>query len=116
MWDKRPDMIVRNEAPFNAEPPAEVLAAGEITDVHAFFTRNHGPFPDISPEKWKLTVGGLTEKPLTLTLDQLKREFDATSVVATLACAGNRRAELLEVRAIPGKEPWAHGEIGRAHV
>jgi len=114
MWDKRPDMIVRNEAPFNAEPPAEVLAAGEITDVHAFFTRNHGPFPDISPEKWKLTVGGLTEKPLTLTLDQLKREFDATSVVATLACAGNRRAELLEVRAIPGKEPWAHGAISTA--
>ena len=114
MWDKRSDMIVRNESPFNAEPPAAVLAAGEITDVDSFFTRNHGPFPDISPDQWRLTVDGLAEKPLTLTLDQLMGGFDAVSVVATLACAGNRRAELLDVRPIPGKEPWAHGAISTA--
>jgi Mo-co oxidoreductase dimerisation domain/Oxidoreductase molybdopterin binding domain len=35
-------------------------------------------------------------------------------VVATLACAGNRRAELLKVRPIPGKEPWTHGAIATA--
>jgi sulfite oxidase len=35
-------------------------------------------------------------------------------VVATLACAGNRRAELLKVRPVPGKDPWAHGAISTA--
>ncbi|HWT50462.1 MAG TPA: sulfite oxidase, partial [Mycobacterium sp.] len=41
-------------------------------------------------------------------------EFDQHAVVATLACAGNRRAEMLRVRPIPGKEPWAHGAISTA--
>ncbi len=114
MWDKRGDMIVRNESPFNAEPPAHVLAEAEITALDAFYMRNHGPFPDITPRDWQLTVDGLVDKPLSLTYDQLTKQFNADSVVATLACAGNRRAELLQVRAIPGKEPWAHGAISTA--
>ena len=114
MWGKRRDMIVRGELPFNAEPPGTVLAEGEITAVEAFYARNHGPFPDITPHQWHLTVDGMVAKPLTLTYDQLTTGFTAHSVVATLACAGNRRAELLQVRPIPGKDPWAHGAISTA--
>ena len=51
MWGKRPDMIVRGRVPFNAEPPAAVLADGEITALDAFYSRNHGPFPDIAPAR-----------------------------------------------------------------
>jgi sulfite oxidase len=113
-WGKRRDMIVRAQLPFNAEPPASVLAGAEITAVDAFFCRNHGPFPAISPEQWHLTVDGMVDRPLTVTYDQLTTEFTAHAVVATLACAGNRRAELLKVRPIPGKEPWTHGAIATA--
>jgi sulfite oxidase len=56
----------------------------------------------------------MVDKPLTVTYDQLISRFSAHSVVATLACAGNRRAELLKVRPIPGKDPWAHGAISTA--
>jgi sulfite oxidase len=44
-----------------------------------------------------------------VTCGQLTTGFGGHTVVATLACAGNRRAELLEVRPIPGTEPWGHG-------
>ena len=114
MWGKRDDMIVRGELPFNAEPPPSVLASREITPVDAFYARNHGPVPDIAPAHWRLTVGGLVDTPRTLSYDQLTTVFDQHSVVATLACAGNRRAELLRVRPIPGKEPWEHGAISTA--
>jgi sulfite oxidase len=114
MWGKRRDMVVRGRLPFNAEPPASVLAGAEITALDAFYCRNHGPFPDIAPGQWRLTVDGMVDKPLDLTYDQLTTEFTAHSVVATLACAGNRRAELLKVRPIPGKDPWAHGAISTA--
>ncbi len=114
MWGKRPDMIVRGRVPFNAEPPAAVLADGEITALDAFYSRNHGPFPDIAPEQWRLTVDGAVDTPLEVTYDRLTSEFTAHSVVATLVCAGNRRAELLNVRPIPGKDPWAHGAISTA--
>jgi sulfite oxidase len=114
MWGKRGDMIVRDRLPFNAEPPASVLANAEITAVDAFYSRNHGPFPDIAHDQWRLTVGGTVEKPLTFTYEQLVERFTAHSVVATLVCAGNRRAELLNVRPVPGKDPWAHGAISTA--
>ena len=114
MWGKRHDMIVRDELPFNAEPPASVLADSEITPVDAFYARNHGAFPAIAPERWRLTVGGLVDTPRTLTYDQLTTVFNQHSVVATLACAGNRRAELLRVHPIPGKDPWEHGAISTA--
>jgi sulfite oxidase len=114
MWDKRPDMIVRNGSPFNAEPPAIALAAGEITPIDTFYSRNHGPFPDVAPEHWHLQIGGMVDTPRTLTYDQLINDFSAHSLTATLVCAGNRRADLLKVRPIPGKEPWAHGAISTA--
>src|SRR6476620_3223745 len=114
VWGKRDDMIVRVQSPFNAEPAAAVLANSEITPVDGFYARNHGPFPDIAAQQWRLTVGGLVDRPLMLTYDQLTTDFEQHSVVATLACAGNRRAELLRVRPIPGKDPWEHGAISTA--
>jgi sulfite oxidase len=113
-WGKRGDFIVRDQLPFNAEPPASALAGGEITALDAFYCRNHGLFPDIAPQHWSLTVDGMVDEPLTVTYEQLTTQYDAHSVVATLACAGNRRAELLKVRPIPGKDPWAHGAISTA--
>jgi len=113
-WGKRDDMIVRTTAPFNAEPVPSALTTGEITPIDAFYARNHGLFPDIPAAQWQLTVQGMVDTPLTLTFDQLSAGFDHHSVVATLACAGNRRAELLHVRPIPGKEPWGHGAISTA--
>ncbi|WP_421845420.1 sulfite oxidase [Mycobacterium sp.] len=107
-------MVVRGSEPYNAEPPAAVLARADITPTDAFYVRNHGPIPDIAPERWQLTVNGLVDRPLTLTYQQLTTEFDQYSVTATLACAGNRRVELLRVRPIPGKDPWAHGAISTA--
>jgi sulfite oxidase len=114
MWGKRGDMTVRGRLPFNAEPPGPVLAGAEMTALDAFYCRNHGPFPEIAPEQWCLTVDGMVGKPLTLTYGELTSGFTEHSVVATLACAGNRRAELLKVRPIPGKDPWAHGAISTA--
>src|SRR6185295_15068808 len=78
------------------------------------YARNHGPFPDIASHQWRLTVDGVVDKPLTVTYHQLTTDFDQHSVVATLACAGNRRAELLAVHPIPGKDPWKHGAISTA--
>src|SRR6476661_6652734 len=107
-------MIVRDQSPFNAEPPAAVLAEGGITALDAFYARNHGAFPDIPVEEWRLTVAGMVDNALELTYEELTTRFAAHLVVATLACAGNRRAELLRVRPIPGKDPWEHGAISTA--
>jgi sulfite oxidase len=89
MSGKRRDIIVRDRLPFNAEPLGSVLARAEITALDAFYSRNHGRFPDIARDEWRLTVDGMVANSRTLTYDELVTSFTAYSVVATLACAGN---------------------------
>ncbi len=107
-------MLVHSDAPVNAEPRASVLAAAEITATDAFYCRNHGAIPDLAAEQWRLRVDGAVANPLTLSYADLTTEFASHDVLATLVCAGNRRAELLRVRPIAGKEPWAQGAISTA--
>jgi len=114
LWGKRDDMIVRLRLPYNAEPPPAVLAGSPITPIDTFYGRNHGAFPDITPQQWRLAVTGHVDRPYTVTYEQLTTDFDQHVVVATLACAGNRRAELLRLRPMPEKDPWAHGAISTA--
>ncbi|OBJ69872.1 sulfite oxidase [Mycobacterium sp. 1274756.6] len=111
---KRDDLIVHDTAPFNAEPPGPVLADALLTPTGAFYCRNHGPIPDFSADQWQLSVGGAVAEPLTLDHAALTTRFAAHEVVATLACAGNRRAELAAVRPLPDKEPWEQGAISTA--
>ena len=111
---KHPDLVVWSEAPFNAETPAALLARAEVTPTDLFYVRNHGPVPEIDPASYRLQLGGLVERPLTASLDELKGSFPAVTVAATLACAGNRRSELATIRPIRGEMPWGPGAVGNA--
>lgn len=113
-WGKRADMLVHEHDPFNAEPAPDVLGRSDVTPINAFYSRNHGPVPDLDPVAWRLEVSGLVERPLDLSLRALREDFEHHSVVATMQCAGNRRAGLIEVRDIDGEDPWRDGAIGTA--
>jgi sulfite oxidase len=114
MWSKRSDMVVHGKDPFNAEPPPAALAGQVLTPVDAFYSRNHGPVPDLTPDTWELRVDGLVDQDLALSLKDLRHWFRHRTEVVTLVCAGNRRAELLKVRPIPGQVPWGPATISTA--
>ncbi|MFJ2032968.1 sulfite oxidase [Streptosporangium sp. NPDC087985] len=107
-------MVVHEEEPFNAEPPPGALADQLITPLEAFYSRNHGPVPHLDAATWRLVVDGLVTQRLQLSLQELRGRFPEREVVATLQCAGNRRAGLIEVRDIPGEAPWGPGAISTA--
>ncbi len=77
-----------------------------ITASDRFFTRSHAPVPVIDPDTWGLEVDGLVERPGRFSLTQLGRDFSEHRVVATLGCAGMRRAEFLDMGPLPGELPW----------
>ena len=97
-WDKRDDMIVHESEPYNAEPPPGALADRMLTPLDSFYSRNHGPVPVIDPRAWRLRIGGLADRDLDLSLADLRSRFAPQTITATLQCAGNRRAGLIEVR------------------
>ncbi|KAJ5491456.1 hypothetical protein N7539_003023 [Penicillium diatomitis] len=73
-----------NEQPLNREPPTKALIN--------HYDRNHGPLPDVlDGEKHSVQISGLVQTPITLTVDQLRSEFEQHEVTCALECAGNRR-------------------------
>lgn len=102
---KHADFIVRSFEPFNAGPPPSLLSQEVVTPASLFFVRNHGSVPQIDPDTYRLTVGGLVERALELSLDEL-RQMPSVTVEAAIQCAGNRRVEMDRVREIPGELLW----------
>lgn len=112
--DKSGDFVVRLASPFNGGPALARLTESFETPVEHFFVRSHGEVPDIDRTTYRLAVEGEVERPLSLSLEELTTRFPKRSLVATLQCAGNRRAELAGIRAIPGEVPWGSEAIGNA--
>ncbi|MFL5825173.1 MAG: sulfite oxidase [Thermoleophilaceae bacterium] len=113
-YGKRDDLIVHEQDPFNAETGLAALAEGPLTATDAFYVRAHGPVPEIDPAEWRLRVHGAVERELELSLPTLREAFREREEIATLQCAGNRRAGLIAIRDIPGEAPWGPGATGTA--
>ncbi|MDQ6604992.1 MAG: molybdopterin-dependent oxidoreductase, partial [Actinomycetota bacterium] len=113
-YGKRPDLIVHELEPFNAETGLAGLAKGPLTATDAFYVRGHGAVPEVDRARWRLRVDGAVERQLSLSLTTLREAFREREVTATLQCAGNRRAGLIAIRDIPGEAPWGPGATGTA--
>lgn len=107
------DWIVHSEVPHNAEPALPGLIESWITPVEKFFIRTHGPNPTIDAKAHRITVGGLVEKELSFSVDELLAEFPAAETTCTLTCAGNRRYEHSKKKPVGGVQ-WHEGAIGNA--
>ena len=111
---KDPSLEVLSTAPFNAQPPLARLADAAVTPLELFFVRTHAAVPALDEESYRLEVGGMAKRPLRLRLADLKANFPEAEVTATLQCAGNRRTELIAVKAVPGETPWGASALGNA--
>jgi sulfite oxidase len=94
--------------------PLKLLRKSFVTPKELFYVRGHGSVPEVDSDGYRLVVSGLVEQQLELSLDEIKTEFPKRELTATLYCAGNRRQELMDVSAMPGKLPWGAGAAGNA--
>jgi DMSO/TMAO reductase YedYZ molybdopterin-dependent catalytic subunit len=63
---------------------------GPFTPKDQFFTTQHYGHPDVHPTAFRLKVTGLVDRPLSLSLDAIKK-MKSTELVAGFECSGNRR-------------------------
>ena len=108
-----PLLNVHSRQPYNAEPPTAQLRTSFLTPANGFYVRSHGDIPVIDLASHRLRVTGRVATALDLSMDELRDRFPSRSVMATLQCAGNRRADMQRVRPTSG-DPWAPGAIGTA--
>ena len=102
-------LVIRQKEPRNLEFPFDRLDS-YLTPVESFYIRSHFHVPTLQPDSYRLSVEGAVKNPFAITYDELKR-LPATTVVATLECAGNSRVFL--VPQMPGAQ-WELGAVGNA--
>jgi sulfane dehydrogenase subunit SoxC len=81
-----------------------------LTPVGLHYLLIHFDIPAVDERTWRLDIGGRVDRPLSLSLDDLKGRPARTHAV-TLECAGNGRA-LLSPRA--PSQPWLREAVGTA--
>ncbi len=96
--------VIRLE-PYNAETPPKALIP-KITPTESAYVRTNFGVPSLT-DKHVIEVGGAVHKPLTLSIDALKKMRQKT-VTATMECAGNDR---LGMHPLPEGEPWGKGAV-----
>lgn len=102
-------LLQMNGYPIDAETPLDLLST-YITPNDLFFVRHHWnpTLPDAAT--WVLKVDGEVERPLSLSLAEL-RAMPRASATCVLQCAGNGRA--LHRPIVPGVQ-WRYGAVGNA--
>ena len=105
-------LIKKTWRPPNFETPIDYFKQ-PFTPNDAFFVRYHlAQIPEVPAQTWQLQIGGdAAEKPYTLTLAQLRSEFEAVELNALCMCSGNRRG--LFSPHVAGVQ-WGHGAMGNA--
>jgi len=103
-------LVVHRAHPLNCETSIPALLGGVVMPNAHFYIRNHFHIPRLDPDAFRLTVGGLVERPLSLSLRDL-HNMRSQALFVTLECAGNGRA--LFERPIAG-EKWNLGAVSTA--
>lgn len=96
--------------PADAETPLELLT-DYLTPNELFFVRSHWVPHTPDPKAWKLTIDGEVDRPLTLSIADLKK-MPSAEATCVLQCAGNGRS--LHSPRVPGVQ-WRYGALGNAH-
>ncbi len=103
-------LVVHRAHPLNCETSIPDLLGGVVMPNAHFYVRNHFQIPRVEAADFRLNVAGLVERPLSLSLADLRNMRSQTAVV-TLECAGNGRT-LFDPPA-PG-EKWDLGAVSTA--
>ena len=111
-FPEKTDLILQADRPPNLEMPLAHLR-DDITPNDAFYVRWHlaGLPTYIDLKRYRLAVAGHVDAAQSLSLEQLRRDFEPVSIVAVNQCSGNSRSKF-DPR-MPGVQ-WGNGAIGNA--
>src|SRR5947199_2871999 len=111
-YPEKADLILLTSRPPQLETPMRYFAQA-ITPNDAFFVRYHVfPVPtSIDVDTWRLRVTGRVDRPLELSMDDLRTKFSKAGLTAVCQCSGNSRGRF-SPRVLGGQ--WGDGAMGNA--
>src|SRR5690348_13247805 len=111
-FPEKTDLILRTDRPPQLETPLHFFRH-DLTPNEAFYVRWHleGISTSIDEQAFRLQIEGHVKKPTSLSLADLRGQFETVSLVAVNQCSGNSRS-FFEPR-VPGGQ-WRNGAMGNA--
>src|SRR4051812_29114480 len=109
---KNEGLVVLGDRPLVAETPQSLLD-DDTTPTAKFYIRNNGQIPEAAKDAdgWKLIIDGEVDKPVEITLGDLKKKYKAVTRRMVLECGGNGRAAFQP----PARgNQWTNGGAGCA--
>jgi DMSO/TMAO reductase YedYZ molybdopterin-dependent catalytic subunit len=106
-------VLLQRTRPPLLETPFEVFDQGVFTPNDRFYVRWHlANIPQaVDPVSFRLAIRGHVGQPMSLSLDDLVREFKPFEIAAVNQCSGNSRG-FFSPRVAGGQ--WANGSMGNA--
>lgn len=113
VYPQKREMIVMTERPVQLETPFHVFNEGVFTPNDAFFVRWHlaGVPTTIDEAAFRINVRGKVKQSLSLSVAELKKDFEPVEFAAVVQCAGNSRG-YFKPRVVGGQ--WGNGAMGNA--
>ena len=85
-------LTLLGDRPVHAETPPHLLDDA-ITPTERHFIRNNGQLPfEMDAENWTLTIDGFVDNPMTMTIAELRENFEVVTQALHIECGGNGRS------------------------
>lgn len=112
-YPQKRDLIVLTPRPPQLETPFGIFDEGVLTPNDAFYVRWHlaGIPTSVDGATHRIQIHGSVKRPLSLSVEDLRTQFERVEIVAVNQCSGNSRG-LFSPR-VPGGQ-WDNGAMGNA--
>lgn len=111
-FPEKDPLILLTDRPPQLETPLRYFRE-DFTPNEVYFVRWHlaGIPSSISVSDWSMQVTGSVGRPLQLSMDNLRNDFERVSIAALNQCSGNSRG--LFTPQVPGGQ-WRNGAMGNS--
>jgi len=107
--ERYPGLRILSPEPENAEAAERATYGDYITPREEHFIRNHYPTPTIEESEWTVSLTGLVDSEVELSMEEIKHSFSTDSIAHTMQCSGNGRS-YFEPQV--GGNQWTFGAVG----
>ena len=111
LGEKYPGLRILSEDPENAEAASNTTYQSMVTPAEEFYIRNHYTSPDIDESEWTISLTGLVDEEVELSMAELQQDFPFETVFHTMQCSGNGRSYF---DPSVGGNQWSFGAVGNA--
>ncbi|WP_137287589.1 sulfite oxidase [Halorussus salinisoli] len=107
--EQYPGLRILSADPENAEAASRTTYESFITPREEHYIRNHYLSPDIDADEWTVSLTGMVDEEVELSMDEIRNGYSTETVTHTMQCSGNGRS-YFEPQV--GGNQWTFGAVG----